>query len=196
MSDGKQWGRYSRDGEERITLGEVVSRVCDRLDQEGEEECCEELDRLFLLGAWGHSVGNNYRLLSDLRGLAIAMYREGCKRAGSPEGVEHWRKQLDESEQHLSLVTRDLREATGYATDCTARKLVEVLRERAEKAERHEAGLRRAVLVLALRALWGKIHHSNQQARPVPWRSWCRMHDELWGRVQAMRENMRARGKP
>lgn len=78
---------YGRDFGERITLDQVLDRLCAALDANASKEsiddvACDILDRDFLFGAWG-SRWNKYDelMLRDIRGIIIAAYRRGKAKA-------------------------------------------------------------------------------------------------------------------
>ena len=76
---------YSRDGSTRMRLGEVVQAAANALDEDDIKAACNAIDML-LIGAWGHVIieqrgVDSVMMLRDLRGLAVACYREGQKRA-------------------------------------------------------------------------------------------------------------------
>jgi hypothetical protein len=81
--------RYTRDGGNRITMAEIVRQVADKIDSGDVASACDTLDQLLLDGAWSHVLGPDGQccprdsevIKSDLRGLAVAMFAEGRRRA-------------------------------------------------------------------------------------------------------------------
>ena len=85
---------YGRDCGQRITLGQVLDRLCAALDANASEEsvddvACDILDRDFLFGAWGsHWDKYDELMLADIRGMIIAAYRRGKAKVQSQEQRE------------------------------------------------------------------------------------------------------------
>jgi len=76
--------RISQDCGDRVTIGTVVERVSQKLLWGTELEACNELDRLFILGAWAHRLcecvsPENYLLNKNIRGLMVTMFKAGRK---------------------------------------------------------------------------------------------------------------------
>lgn len=99
--DTKHWPpRFGRDHGEQITMGEIASRVADKLDAGDEDGAADAIDELLLFGAWGWVLhpdvvsgtdslgypvshlraGERVTLNKDLRGAIIAAYKAGRSR--------------------------------------------------------------------------------------------------------------------
>lgn len=79
---------YGKDSGPSCTVGDVAREIVDKLEEGDEDAACDVVDEKFIYGSWGFLLANTnnlkdaiYRQLrKDLRGLLIAVYREGRHR--------------------------------------------------------------------------------------------------------------------
>jgi hypothetical protein len=69
--------KYSRDGGNRITVGDFVSGLRKLInDKANDEKLCDYIDEEFLYGAWGYFTKEIPPLmLADIRGIMVGMYK-------------------------------------------------------------------------------------------------------------------------
>lgn len=77
--------KYGRDHSERITLGDMGSKIADAIDKVTDPDSAlqfkavrELIDREFTFGTWGHQIGHlDISLHHDIASLLVAVYRAG-----------------------------------------------------------------------------------------------------------------------